>query len=187
MGQETGKPLSKEDSVQELLGILVQFQEKGLFDSLMETVNHVQDMEVEPEKPEQTEINDRRMQTGPVQKPHFTYQDEVQDFMGQAVAENKSYGSVRMPLMRSWHTGREKAQRSRQGRQEGQPCSSRLSRQQGRQGKRRRSIEKLRQSITKRKYGCRAERRERPGKKQKGDEGSRDILETDKNRIRETT
>lgn len=45
MGQEAGKPLSKEDSVQELLDILVQFQEKGLFDSLMETVNHVQDME----------------------------------------------------------------------------------------------------------------------------------------------
>ena len=224
MGQETGKPLSKEDSVQELLGILVQFQEKRLFDSLMETVNHVQDMEhtvakmedqikdmnrelsevkkqnehlvkkadetvrdklaervaeaekkvayvkmklsgfkekirekcrqvvsgvkaqgkralngmagflhlregverlkgvtekmagrldalsesVEQEreismqrktdkdmKAEPAEIKDRRMQEGPgsAQKPHFTYQDEVRDFMGQVVAENKSYGS----------------------------------------------------------------------------------------------
>lgn len=45
MGQETGKPLAKEDSVQELLDIMVQFREKGLFDSLMEAVNHVQDME----------------------------------------------------------------------------------------------------------------------------------------------
>ena len=210
MGQETGKPLSKEDSVQELLGILVQFQEKRLFDSLMETVNHVQDMEhtvakmedqikdmnrelsevkkqnehlvkkadetvrdrlaervaeaekkvayvkmklsgfkekirekcrqvvsgvkaqgkralngmagflhlregverlkdvtekmagsldalsesVEKEREISMQGNvERTVKAGPAQKPHLTYQDEVQDFMGQVVAENKSYGS----------------------------------------------------------------------------------------------
>lgn len=210
MGQETGKPLAKEDSVQELLDILVQFREKGLFDSLMETVNHVQDMERTVAKMEdqiksmnnelaevrgqnahlvrkadetvmdrlaervaetgkkvayvkmklfgfkekirekcrqvisgvkaqgkralngmagllhlregverlrgitekmaggldalsesvkkEQEISmqgkvDRTVKAETAQKPHFTYQDEVQDFMGQAVAENRSYGS----------------------------------------------------------------------------------------------
>ena len=210
MGQETGKPLSKAESVQELLGILVQYQEKGLFDSLMETVNHVQDMErtvakmenqiksmnnelaevreqnehlvkkadetvrdrlaervaeaekkvayvkmklsgfkekigekcrqvvsgikaqgkralngmagflrlresverlkgvtekmagrldalsesVEKEREISMQGNvERTVKAGPAQKPHLTYQDEVQDFMGQAVAEKKSYGS----------------------------------------------------------------------------------------------
>ena len=36
---------------------------------------------------------ERTVKAGPAQKPHLTYQDEVQDFMGQVVAENKSYGS----------------------------------------------------------------------------------------------
>ena len=243
MGQETGKPLSKEDSVQELLGILVQFQEKRLFDSLMETVNHVQDMEhtvakmedqikdmnrelsevkkqnehlvkkadetvrdrlaervaeaekkvayvkmklsgfkekirekcrqvvsgvkaqgkralngmagflhlregverlkdvtekmagsldalsesVEKEREISMQGNvERTVKAGPAQKPHLTS-------WGRWWLRIRATDPVGMLLMRSWHTGREKAQRNRPGRQEGQPCSSRLSRQQGRQ------------------------------------------------------
>lgn len=102
MGQETGKPLSKEDSVQELLGILVQFQEKGLFDSLMETVNHVQDMERTVAKMED-QIKDMNRELSEVKKQneHLVKKadETVRDRLAERVSEaEKKVAYVKMKL-----------------------------------------------------------------------------------------
>ena len=109
MGQETGKPLSKEDSVQELLGILVQFQEKRLFDSLMETVNHVQDMEHTVAKMED-QIKDMNRELSEVKKQneHLVKKadETVRDRLAERVAEaEKKVAYVKMKLSRGKGTG----------------------------------------------------------------------------------
>lgn len=86
------------EGVERLKGVTEKMA--GRLDALSESVEQEREISMQRKtdkdmKAEPAEIKDRRMQEGPgsAQKPHFTYQDEVRDFMGQVVAENKSYGS----------------------------------------------------------------------------------------------
>ena len=65
----------------------------GRLDALSESVEQEREISMQRKVDKAVKESEKPEQAGPAQKPHFTYQDEVQDFMGQAVAENRSYGS----------------------------------------------------------------------------------------------
>ncbi|MBR1744186.1 MAG: hypothetical protein IJ733_20465, partial [Lachnospiraceae bacterium] len=70
----------------------------GSLDALSESVEKEREISMQGKtgkdmKADQIEIKDRRRQEESAHKAQRTYQDEVQDFMGQTVAEKRSYGS----------------------------------------------------------------------------------------------